>query len=189
MRDTTHLAIGDSIKHIHTAITLIGPFEKDPARWMKMPYINIHDGTTHTLDPPTLMAMPQTFGTIFSQYVKHPEYKSLAPDRKACNADTKGLLQRYPVTASEFILIGKETERGWEQAEDISTLLPSLKTYERSAGAANHLLRERLQKMSLNFLQKESGLSRNTILRARRGEPVHPRSLQRLRIAARALPS
>ena len=61
-------------------ITLLGPFEKNPAHWMEMPYINIHDGTTHTLDPPTLMAMPQTFGTIFSQYVKHPEYKSLAPE-------------------------------------------------------------------------------------------------------------
>jgi hypothetical protein len=124
------------------------------------------------------------------QYVKHTEYKSLAPDGGPCEAETQGLLRRYPVTANpEFHLIGKETERGWEQAEDISTLLPSLKTYERSTGAANHLLRERLQKMSLNFLQKESGLSRNTILRARRGEPVHPRSLQRLQIAARALPS
>lgn len=165
-------------------ITLLGPFEKDPARWMKMPYINIHDGTTHTLDPPTLMAMPQTFGTIFSQYVKHPEYKSLAPDGKPCKADSKGLLQRYPVTASEFILIGKETERGWEQAEDISTLLPSLKRYERNTGKANQLLRERLQKMSLNALQKETGLSRNTILRARRGKRVHPKSLQSLRTAA-----
>jgi hypothetical protein len=161
-------------------VTLLGPFEKDPARWMEMPYINIHDGTTHTLEPPTLMAMPQTFGTIFSQYVQHPEYKSLAPDGKPCEGDSHGLLQRYPVTASEFILIGKETERGWEHAEDISTLLPSLKRYERNTGTANESLRERLQQMSLNALQKETGLSRNTILRARRGLRVHPRSLQLL---------
>jgi hypothetical protein len=154
---------------------------------MKMPYINIHDGTTHTLDPPTLMAMPQTFGTIFSQYVKHPEYKSLAPNGNPCEGDTHGLLQRYPVTESEFILIGKETERGWEQAEDISTLLPSLKRYERSTGTANGFLRERLQNMSLNFLQKETGLSRNTILRARRGQRVHARSLQRLRTGVSTL--
>jgi hypothetical protein len=45
-----------------------------------------------------------------------------------CEGDTHGLLGRYPVTANpEFHLIGKETERGWEQAEDISTLLPLLK--------------------------------------------------------------
>jgi len=147
-------------------ITLLGPFEKDPARWMEMPYINIHDGTAHTLDPPTLMAMPQTFKTIFSQYVKHPEYKSLAPDGGMCEADTHGLLRRYPVTANpEFHLIGKETERGWDQAQDISTLLPSLKRYERNTGTANESLRERLRKMSLNALQRESGLSRTTILR------------------------
>jgi hypothetical protein len=131
--------------------------------------------------------MPQTFGTVFSLYVKHPEYKSLAPDGKPCDGNTRGLLQRYPVTASEFILIGKETERGWEQAEDISTLLPSLKRYERNTGTANQLLRERLQKMSLTALQRETGLSRNTILRARRGERVHPKSLQRLRIAPRTV--
>jgi hypothetical protein len=165
-------------------ITLLGPFEKNPARWMKMAYINIHDGTTHTLDPPTLMAMPQTFGTIFSQYVKHPEYKSLAPNGGMCEADTYGLLRRYPVTANpEFHLIGKETERGWEQAEDISTLLPSLKRYDLNAGTANESLRERLQRMSLNALQKETGLSRNTVFRARRGQHVHPRSLQRLQAA------
>lgn len=78
-------------------ITLLGPFEKNPGRWMEMEYINIHDGSTHTLAPPTLMAMPQTFGTIFSQYVKHPEYKSLALDGDPCEGDTHGLLQRYPV--------------------------------------------------------------------------------------------
>ena len=81
-------------------------------------------------------------------------------------------------------MIGEETERGCEQAEDISTLLQSLKRYERNTGTANQSLREHLQKMSLNVLQKETGLSRNTILRARRGQRLHPRSLQRLRIAA-----
>lgn len=170
-------------------ITLLGPFEKNPARWMEMPYINIHDGTTHTLDPPTLMAMPQTFGTIFSQYVKHPEYKSLTPDGNPCEADSHGLLQRYPVTASELILIGKETERGWEQAEDISTLLPSLKRYERNTGIANEELRDRLNSLSLNALQKETGLSRNTILRARRGQRVHPRSLQLVKAGVQVLVS
>jgi hypothetical protein len=86
------------------------------------------------------------------------------------------------VRASDFHLIGKETERGWEQAEDISTLLPSLINYQRSTSMA---LQQRLQKMSLDALQKKTGLSRHTILRARRGERVHPRSLQRLRIAGR----
>jgi hypothetical protein len=167
-----------------TPITLLGPFEKNSARWRTMPYINIYDGTSHTLQPSTLLALPQTFDMVFAQYVRHPEYKSLAPDGNPCKADTRGLLKRYPVTASEFHLIGKETERGWEQAEDISTLLPSLVRYQQNAGTAKHALRERLQQISLNTLEKETGLSRHIILRARRGERVHPRSLQRLQIAA-----
>jgi hypothetical protein len=93
-------------------ITLFGPFEKKSWRWKTMSFINILDGATHTLNPPTLVAVVQTFAMIFSQYVQHPEHKSLAPDRKPCKTDSKGLLQRYPVTASEFILVGKETERG-----------------------------------------------------------------------------
>jgi hypothetical protein len=163
-------------------ITLLGTFEKNSSLWPTMEYINIHDGSMHTLNPPTLMAFVHTFETVFSQYIKHPEYKSLAPDGNPCKGDSWGLLQRYPVTASGFVLIGKETERGWEQAEDISTLLPSLKRYEKNTGTANQLLRDRLQKMSLTALQKQTGLSRHTIVRARRGERVQPRSLQRLRI-------
>jgi len=61
-------------------ITLLGPFEKDSACWGKMPYINIHDGSTQTLNPPSLPVLPQTFEMVFSQYVRHPEYKSLAPE-------------------------------------------------------------------------------------------------------------
>jgi len=169
-------------------VTLLGSFEKNAARWREMPYINIHDGKTHTLQPPTLPILPQTFEMVFSQYVRHPEYKSLAPDGKPCKADTHGLLRRYPVTASEFHLIGKETERGWEQAEDISTLLPFLQRYGRRNGAVNEPLRECLQKMSLHSLQRETGLSRHTILRARQGKRVHPRSLQLLKAAVSSAP-
>lgn len=63
-----------------TPVTLLGPFEKNSARWRGMSYINIHDGETHTLKPPTIAVLAQTFETVFSQYVRHPEYKSVAPD-------------------------------------------------------------------------------------------------------------
>jgi hypothetical protein len=128
--------------------------------------------------------LPQTFEMIFSQYIHHREYKSLAPDGTLCKAESCGLLKRYPVTASGFHLIGKETERGWEQAEDVSTLLPSLIRYERQDGPAKQALRERLQQIPPGVLQQKTGLTRHTILRARRGLQVRASSLQRLRIAA-----
>jgi hypothetical protein len=38
-----------------------------------MSYINIHDGTTHTLSPPSLLALAQTFEMVFAQYIRHSE--------------------------------------------------------------------------------------------------------------------
>ena len=50
----------------NSSITLLGRFEKDPSRWATMPYVNIHDGSTHTLKPPTLPVLAQTFGVAFA---------------------------------------------------------------------------------------------------------------------------
>jgi hypothetical protein len=171
----------------NTAITLLGPFEKDSSLWGDMSYINIHDGTTHTLNLLPALTLAQTFEMVFFQFHRHPEHKSLAPDGKPCKADSHGLLGRYPVEACGFHLIGKETERGWEQAEDISTLLPSLVRYERNAGVAKRALQQRLQQISLDTLEKETGLSRHTILRARRGQRIHSQSLEILMSASRNL--
>jgi hypothetical protein len=106
-----------------TSITLLGPFEKDSSLWGDMSYINIHDGTTYTLNLLPPLTLAQTFEMVFFQFHRHPEYKSLASDSTSCKADTAGLLKRYPVTATSFQPIGKETEHGWEQAEDMSTLM------------------------------------------------------------------
>ena len=169
-------------------VTLLAPFEKDSSQWMKMPHVNIHDGTTHTLDNPTLPVLVQTFEMVFQQYHRHPESKSLAPDGSPCNADTAGLLKRYSVTATSFHLIGKETERGWEQSDDISTLMPSLVRYGLNSGIADERLRKRLVEIPLAFLEHETGLSRHTILRVRREQPVHPRSLRLLTTTVRRIP-
>jgi hypothetical protein len=169
-------------------VTLLTPFEKDSSRWMTMPHINIHDGTTQTLDNPTLPVLVQTFEMVFRQYHRHPESKSFAPDGTPCKTASAGLLKRYPVTATGFHLIGKETERGWEQNDDISTLMPSLVRYGVDSGMADERLRKRLLEIPLAFLEHETGLSRHTIVRARRGQHVHSRSLRLLGAAVRRIP-
>jgi hypothetical protein len=166
-------------------VTLLTPFEKDPARWMTTPHINIHDGTTHILDKPKLPILVQTFEMAFQQYHRHTESKSAAPDGSTCKADSAGLLKRYPVTATGFHLIGKETERGWEQSDDISTVMPSLVQYGVNSSKVDERLRQQLLQIPLAFLGGETGLSRHTIVRARRGEPVHLRSLRLLKTAVR----
>jgi len=113
---------------------------------------------------------------VFAQYIRHPESKSLAPDGTLCKDNTCGLLARYPVTALSFNFVGKETERGWEQSEDISTLLPSLVRYQGS-GMPREQLPERLLRIPLSVLQKRTGLSKHTILRAKRGRSLRAKSL------------
>ena len=162
-------------------VTLLTPFEKKSSRWMTMPHINIHDGTTHTLENPALPVLVQTLEVVFQQYHRHPESKSLAPDGSPCKSDSAGLLRRYPVTATSCNLIGKETERGWEQSDDISTLMPSLVRYGLDSGIADEKLRKRLLEIPLAFLEHETGLSRHAVVRARRGQPVHTRSLRLLK--------
>ena len=95
---------------------------------------------------------------------------------------------RYPVAATSFHLIGKETKRGWEQNDDISTLMPPCVRYGSDTVIADEQLRKRLLEIPLAFLELETGLSRHTIVRARRGQPVHPRSLQFLKNVVRRVP-
>jgi hypothetical protein len=56
------------------------------------------------------------------------------------------------------------------------------------SGIADERLRQRLLQMPLAFLECETGLSRHTIVRGRRGLPVHPRSLRLLAIVVRKVP-
>jgi hypothetical protein len=105
-----------------------------------------------------------------------------------CKADTAGLLKRYPVTTTGFRLIGRETERGWEQNDDVSTLMSSLMRYGQNQGIADERLRARLREMRLDSLEHETGLGPHTIVRARRVQPVHPRSLRLLKNVVRELP-
>jgi hypothetical protein len=162
-------------------LTLLAPFEKDSSQWMKLPHVNIHDGTTHSLEKPTVPIVVQSFEMVFKQYRGHCESKSSAPEGGRCRPDTAGLLKRYPVTVTSFHLIGKETERGWEQNDDVSTLMPSLVRYGCDTGIADEQLRKRLLATPLAFLEFETGLSRHTIVRARRSQPVHARSLRLLK--------
>jgi hypothetical protein len=131
------------------------------------------------LNPPSALVLAQTFDMVFAQYSQHPESKSFGPDGTSYDGDTRGLLQRCPVTASAFRLIGKETERGWEQGDDISTLLPSLVQYDhgRTDGAK---LQQRLRDIPLDVLQAITGLSRHTLVRARRGQRIRSTSSRAL---------
>jgi hypothetical protein len=127
---------------------LLAPFETNPALWMKMPYIDIWDGIVHHLNQPTVPLLPQTFDIVFSQYCRHAEAKSLAPNGDECSADTVGLLRRFPITASGLHLIGKEPERlnptrfGCRIAKTLAQSQFSTKRLSRQARLAEDTIRK-----------------------------------------------
>ena len=101
--------------------------------------VNVYDGKEYRMlnckktngNIPDNVVFPSQFAHLVIQYQKHPEAKSLAPDESACKAETKGLLRRAHVIAEEIRYVGKETDRKWEEGDEISLLDFSATEYGR----------------------------------------------------------
>jgi hypothetical protein len=94
---------------------LVTPFESNPRRWLQLKWTDIYSGDTfriHTTGPPSPHSVKvQTNRNVLDRYRTHPEPKSLGPDLQPCDRQTRGLLQRRPVLATEISYIGKESNR------------------------------------------------------------------------------
>jgi len=73
---------------------------------------------------------------LLESYQNHPEAKSLGPDGMPCKAETRGLLQRANIVANwPPIYIGKESDKHWEEGEDLSLLEFKTIEYKRKGYA------------------------------------------------------
>jgi hypothetical protein len=120
--------------------TLITPFSSERDKWMRARCVNIHNLESPvyelTDDYDGRRALAKNFFMLLDRYQNHPEAKSLAPDGKPCEFDTRGLLQRAHVVANwPPIYIGKESDRHWEQNEDPSLLDFKAIEYKRKGNA------------------------------------------------------
>jgi hypothetical protein len=90
------------------------------------------------------------------------------------------LLRRTPATADGFRYIGKETDRHWEQGEDMSLLDFQVLQYRPSGKAvtADPAIREGMAQFSLRELMRKTGLSQKALYAIRRGRPVRQRTLR-----------
>lgn len=174
--------------------TLIAPFSKHPEEWLTQDYTEIHSGEVVKLlgEYRGKKLLPQRLSNVLWRHYRHPEDKSLGPDGKRCYAHTSGLLVRRPIEAmTPFAFIGKEVERRAQEGEDIS-LIESGGPIKYQVGqtaktrAADPLFVKRLNQFSLRQL-KRSGLSRDTIIQARRGARLHPDTRARLARAVEEL--
>ncbi len=167
----------------------ITPFSSDRRKWKKLTGINLCDGRNYGIEMfpngKQNKVVPESYRIILRLYLRRPESKSLAPDGSPCAADTQGLLRRASIVAGEIIPVGKETDRRWEQAEDMSMLDFKVLEYRPSGNlvVADPTLRDEITKRGLRELMRRTGLSQHTIEAIRAGQPVRRTTLQRMRRA------
>ena len=112
------------------------------------------------------MVFPSQFARLLLQYQQHPEAKSLASDGTPCGPDTRGLLKRAHVTAGEFRYVGKETDRKWEEGDEISVLEFAATEYGRTTRVvASEELKNDIRNIGINKCARESGFDRKNFIR------------------------
>jgi hypothetical protein len=167
----------------------ITPFTSDRKKWKKLEGIDLCDGQHYQMDllpnGKQDKVTPESFRIILRLYLRRPESKSLAPDGTPCVADTKGLLRRASIVAGEIIPVGKETDRRWEQGEDMSMLDFRVLEYRPSGNVvvADATLRDEIAKQGMRALMRTTGLSQHTIEAIRAGQPVRRTTLKRMQAA------
>jgi len=98
---------------------LIGPFERDPAKWTKLPFTCVRCerrfrvSTRDPFDgPPEPGAIPvQTLGRYARAYLGHPEFKADDSSGRPCDGFARGVLRRPQVEVAGVSHIGKEGNR------------------------------------------------------------------------------
>lgn len=108
------------------------------------------------------------------------EGKSLGPDGKPCEFDTRGLLQRSHIVSGEHIPIGKESDRHWEQGEDVSLWEFKATQYKRrgKVTATNDQL-QRIAQVSKKELRRR-GINQHTLEKICRKEAVRVSKLTKV---------
>jgi hypothetical protein len=162
--------------------TLITPFSSDRDQWIGSKCINIHDPNSPVYEladeyEPT-KALPKTFFMLLDNYQSHPESKSLGPEGRTCDSKTRGLLQRAHATANwPPIYIGKESDRHWEEGDDLSLLDFSAVQYRRKGNAiANESQLSEIVKIPKRELMRR-GINQHTLEKIYAQAPVRMSNL------------
>jgi len=168
-------------RHKNEKVLLVSQFCSKQKRWFSLKCVNVHTGkkyrmvdTSKEKNPPYNVVFPSQFARLLIEYQEHPESKSLAPDGGPCQSDTKGLLQRAHVVAGDFRYVGKETDRRWEEGDDMSVLEFKTTEYGRARRViASEEVNKDIKRIGINKCARESGFDRKNFVRKLvRGMPV-----------------
>jgi len=142
---------------------LVTPFESDQTKWARLKCINIGDPkdrrkyvltTSFTSNEYGKRAVVDIFENLFYQYTRHPEAKSLGPDGEPCKADTHGLLGRSLIIAGRHRRIGKESDRRWEEGDDLESLLFMPVEYEQPGSEIQNQSLARASERLIRIIKK-----------------------------------
>jgi hypothetical protein len=162
--------------------TLITPFSSEHDQWMHSKCINIHDSQSSvyqlTKDYDGRRALVKNFFMLLDSYQNHPEAKSLGPDGNPCEFDTRGLLRRTHIVANwPPIYIGKESDKHWEEGEDLSLLDFKAVEYKRKGNAvATEEQLARIAKVTKREFMRR-GINQHTLEKICNREPVRAMKL------------
>jgi len=155
-------------------VLLVCAFSSKQEQWFDLECINVHDGKKYKMlncretnsNIHYNVVFPSQFAHLLIQYQGHPEAKSLAPDGTSCSADTKGLLKRAHVIGGEIRYVGKETDRKWEEGDEISVLEFAATEYGRKGKVvASEEVQTAIQRIGINKCARESGFDRKNFVR------------------------
>ena len=127
------------------------------------------------LSTPTdsVMVVRCSYCVADNEFVPMPAYKD-GRSGTPCEANTRGLLQRAHVVAGEIRYVGKETDRNWEEGDEISVLDFATTEYGRSPRVtAGEEIKNKILEIGVNKCARESGFDRKNFIRKLvRGVPV-----------------
>jgi len=122
---------------------------------------------------------------LLNRYPLHPESKSLGSDGTPCGSCTRGLLQRAHIIAGRHRRIGKESDRRWEEGDELESLSyapiefkPRGTEQKRGelARASESLIRK-INKIGIRKLVRV-GFGRRILEKIRRREAINNSTLQ-----------
>ena len=160
----------------------VAPFSSERDEWMNAKCVNIHDQQSSvyelTNEYDGRRAVPKNFFMLLDSYQNHPEAKSLGPDGNPCTSNTRGLLKRAHVIANwPPVYIGKESDRHWEESEDLSLLEFQAIQYKPKGNAvADEQQLARIAKVPKREFMRR-GINQHTLEKICQREPVRATKL------------
>jgi hypothetical protein len=102
-------------------------------------------------------------------------------------AETRGLLKRAHIVAGEFRYVGKETDRKWEEGDDLSVLEFKATEYGRTKKVvADTSIADEIRAIGIRKTMDLTKMSQHTIEKLIRGEAVKRKTHEHVLKAIRA---